>query len=118
MKLSLDTKKTRIFIGSKPEVRPVFGWTDGKKDERQSIDETTGLSLWNVDGELIQGDEVESLRIKIASADEPKISARTEYGVNGEILATHYLPNGSTRVAMSILVRGSLVVPGSAPKLG
>lgn len=115
MKLVLDPKKTRLFIGSKAEAKPVYGWTDSKRDENQAVDESTQLPLWTFEAELISGDDVESLKVKIASATEPEIKARSEYQVNGDLVVTPWLPSGSTRIGLSVLVRGTLVIPGAAP---
>lgn len=114
MRFEISTT-ARLFIGSKPEVRPVFGWTDGKKDEHQSIDVETGLPLWVFDAELIIGEEVETLRVKFASKDEPTFKARTEYRVDGSLIATPYVAQGTNRVAVSVLARGSVVPASSAP---
>ncbi|WMY79206.1 hypothetical protein [Citricoccus sp. I39-566] len=114
MRFPLDSS-ARLFIGSKPEVREVFGYNDGKREENQSVDIETGLPLWNFDAELIIGEEVESLRVKVAAATAPVLKARTEYRVDGSLLATPYVAQGTGRVAVSVIARGSIVPANAAP---
>lgn len=109
MKLSLDTAKTTIYITSKSEVTAVQGFVDGKRSEEQSRDKTTGLPLWSIVAEIIQGDEIQTgVKIKIAAETAPTVTPRTEYKIDGDLFATPYLQTGGRNAEVSFLLVGSL----------
>jgi hypothetical protein len=118
MKLILDKEATSFYTGSKPEVKPVFGWTDNVKDTAQSRDEATGLLVWTTELELIQGDYAEQgTKVKILAEKAPELSPRTEYKAEGIITATPWLPKGGTNVQVSIAVHGGFKSSTSRPAL-
>lgn len=106
MKYALP-RNTVLFIGSKAVVNPVFAWENGAKAENQSIDPNTNLPIWNFDAEIISGEEVETVRIKIASATAPELKPRTEYKIIGESAVTPYLTKDK-KLGISIMLRGTL----------
>lgn len=115
MKLKLDNSSTRIYTGSAIKVTAVFGFENGARLTTQSVDKSTNLPLWTIEGEFIQKtpegqeDNVEAgKKIKIASATEPVLKARTEYEVDGDVYATPYLKDGARNAEVSLLVVGSL----------
>lgn len=118
MKLILDASKTSFYTGSKPEVKPVFAWVDGKKAETQNVDLETGLPVWTATAEFIQGNNIEEgAKIKILSKTEPELAPRTEYVADGDILASSYLKDGARFPTTSITVIGGLrKAHGALPK--
>lgn len=118
MKLILDTATTSFYTGSKPEVKAVFGWTDGKKNESQLRDEETNLLVWTTELEFIQGDYAEQgTKVKILSDTEPALNPRTEYKAEGAVTATPWLPKDGKNVQVSIVLHGGFKLASSRPAL-
>lgn len=103
-------KSPVLFIGSKPEVKAVYSYTDGKRSEFQQLDEATNHPIWSFDAEVIVGEEVEQMRIKIVSLNEPKLTARAEHTVIGKVQVKPYVQQATGRIAYSTTIYGSLEV--------
>lgn len=101
-------KSPVLFIGSKPEVKPVHSYENGKRSEFQQLDETTNHPVWSFDAEVIVGEEVEQMRIKIVSLQEPKLTARAEHTVIGKVQVKPYVNQSTGRIAYSTTVFGSV----------
>lgn len=104
MSLVLDKTVSKFFVGSNPEVTQV---TDYATKEPQK-DKETGKNIYTVAGELITSESVEAIKLKIIADSAPVLTARTEYGFDGTLVATPWLADGANRVSISYKFNGSL----------
>lgn len=103
--LILNTEDTTIFVGSDATVTPIVDF----ETKEPSTDKETGLPLYKVNVEIISGGEVSQVAMKVASKDAFTLAPRSEYKVNGKLIAVPWLADGSKRVSISYKVVGSLV---------
>ncbi|GAA1339211.1 hypothetical protein [Arthrobacter roseus] len=109
MRITVDTKTTTVYTGTKPEISPAVAFVDNQRQEQQPTDKITGLLLWTAVIELVMGeDAMQGQKIKIASATEPKLSPRTEYTIDGNFYATPYVTSGGKKAEVSFLLVGTL----------
>jgi hypothetical protein len=116
MKFILKADELTFFIGTKADVRPVNSYENGE-NKGQKKDEASGLPVWSVNTEMIQGEEVEAVSLKIVSALAPELSARTEYKAKGVLTLSPYVNSNNNRSAVSLTLTGTLEKATALPRL-
>ena len=99
----LDKTRITIVAGSTEAVAEVDFETKAQK-----ADKATGLPLWNVEVFFTeQGEDNKSLKLKIASQEQPKFPALVPLTVDGDIVVNPWL--SGNQVKLSYKVIGKLI---------
>lgn len=110
MRLLIDTTQATFFVGSDVEAVPVNKWKDNKPDGQATDPKNPSLFAWTINGELCQPNEKpESVRLKMFSATPPVLSPRTEYRVEGVLVAVPYKTGENKKVEVSFTLNGKLL---------
>lgn len=110
MRLSLDTNKTTIFVGTDATAQPHMNWVNGAIEGQMTDPKNPSLLAWKVKAELcVEGESPEQVVVKLYSATAPTIQSRTEYRIEGGSLFAVPYATATSKIGISITLTGKLV---------
>ncbi len=108
--MKIDTSTVEVLALSDGAVSRAYSYDTDSKQKTDRVDKDSGLPVWQIRAELFDKEDGKALflgNLKVISADEPKITPRTVYSINGSLHAVAY-SSADGRAAVSYSVKGDL----------